>query len=45
MKIGNKKEALASAEKSLAFAKAAKDGDFGYVANNEKLIKEIKAMK
>ena len=45
IKMGNKKEALASAEKSLAMAKAAKDGDFGYVANNEKLIKEIKAMK
>ena len=45
MKMGKKKEALASAEKSMALAKAAKDGDYGYVANNEKLIKEIKAMK
>lgn len=44
-KLGKKKEALAAAEKSLAMAKAAKDGDFGYIANNEKLIKEIKGMK
>jgi hypothetical protein len=44
-KLGKKKEALASAEKSLAMAKAAKDGDFGYISNNEKLIKEIKSMK
>ena len=44
MKLGKKKEAMASAEKSLALAKAAKE-DFGYVANNEKLIKEIKEMK
>jgi Protein of unknown function (DUF2911) len=44
-KLGKKKEALAAAEKSLELAKASKDGDFGYIANNEKLIKEIKAMK
>ncbi len=44
MKLGKKKEALASAEKSLGLAKEAKE-DFGYVANNEKLIKEIKEMK
>jgi hypothetical protein len=44
-KQGKKKEALAAAEKSLKMAKENKDGDFGYVANNEKLIKEIKAMK
>lgn len=44
-KLGKKKEALAAAEKSLALAKANKDGDFGYSISNEKLIKEIKEMK
>lgn len=44
-KNGKKKEALAAAEKSMKMAKENKGGDFGYVANNEKLIKEIKAMK
>lgn len=44
-KLGKKKEALASAEKSMALAKVNEGGDYGYVANNEKLIKEIKAMK
>lgn len=44
-KNGKKKEAIAAAEKSMTMAKANKDGDFGYVASNEKLIKEIKAMK
>ncbi len=44
-KLGKKKEALAAAEKSMALAKESKEGDFGYVSNNEKLIKEIKAMK
>ncbi|APD06943.1 hypothetical protein UJ101_01424 [Flavobacteriaceae bacterium UJ101] len=41
-KQGKKKEAIASAEKSLKMAKAFKDGDFGYIARNENLIKEIK---
>jgi|TARA_R110000737_G_scaffold182215_1_gene205600 hypothetical protein len=44
-KQGKKKEAIAAAEKSMKMAKESKDGDFGYVASNEKLIKEIKAMK
>jgi len=42
---GMKKEAIAAAEKSMTMAKANKDGDFGYVLNNEKLIAEIKAKK
>lgn len=45
LKLGKKKEALAAAEKSLAAAKESKDGDFGYILNNEKLIKEIKETK
>ncbi|MFA7274425.1 MAG: DUF2911 domain-containing protein [Crocinitomicaceae bacterium] len=44
-KEGKKKEAIAAAEKSMKMAKESKDGDFGYVASNEKLIAEIKAMK
>jgi len=44
-KQGKKKEAILAAEKSMKMAKESKDGDFGYVVNNEKLIKEIKAMK
>jgi tetratricopeptide (TPR) repeat protein len=41
--LGKNKEAIATAEKSLEMAKASEDGDFGYVANNEKLIAELKA--
>ncbi len=44
-KLGKKKEAIASAEKSMALAKANADGDYGYIVSNEKLIKEIKEMK
>ena len=45
MKLGKKKEAIMAAEKSMALAKVNEGGDYGYVKNNEKLIKEIKAMK
>jgi hypothetical protein len=44
-KQGKKKEAILAAEKSMKMAKESKDGDFGYVSSNEKLINEIKAMK
>lgn len=40
--LGMKKEAIATATKSMEMAKANSDGDFGYVANNEKLIAELK---
>lgn len=43
--MGKKKEAIATAEKSLEMAKANKDGDFGYAAKNEALIKELKGKK
>ena len=42
-KLGKTKEAIATAEKSMEMAKVNKEGDYGYVANNEKLIKELKA--
>jgi hypothetical protein len=41
-KLGNTKEAIATAEKSMNMAKENEDGDYGYVANNEKLIAELK---
>jgi tetratricopeptide (TPR) repeat protein len=44
-KNGKKKEAIVAAEKSMKMAKESKDGDYGYVESNEKLIKEIKSMK
>jgi tetratricopeptide (TPR) repeat protein len=40
-KMGNKKEAIVAAKKSMEMAKANEGGDYGYVANNEKLIKEL----
>jgi len=40
-KMGNKKEAKAVAEESLAKAKAAANGDFGYIKRNEDLIKSL----
>ncbi|TXB65744.1 DUF2911 domain-containing protein [Vicingus serpentipes] len=40
-KMGNKKEAIETAKKSIEMAKANEGGDYGYVANNEKLIKEL----
>lgn len=43
--LGLNKEAIATATKSMEMAKASKDGDFGYVKNNENLIAEIKAKK
>lgn len=43
-KQGKKKEAIEAANKSMALAKAAKD-DFGYIANNQKLIDELNAKK
>lgn len=43
--MGKKKDAIKTAEKSLEMAKANKDGDFGYAAKNEALIKELKGKK
>lgn len=43
--LGLKKEAIATATKSMEMAKVNKDGDYGYVKNNEDLIKELKAKK
>lgn len=40
-KIGKKKEAKATAEESLAKAKANEQGDFGYIKRNEDLIKSL----
>ena len=44
-KLGDKKEAIKTAKISLEMAKASKDGDFGYIVNNENLIKELKSKK
>lgn len=41
-KMGKKKEAIATANKSIEVAKANKGGDFGYIARNEELIKGLK---
>ncbi len=41
-KLGQKKEAIATATKSLELAKASSDGDYGYAAKNEALIKLLK---
>lgn len=40
--MGNKKEAIATANDSMKKAKASSRGDFGYVKRNEDLIAEIK---
>ncbi|QSE96534.1 DUF2911 domain-containing protein [Fulvivirga lutea] len=40
--LGNKKEAKATAEKSMELAKAFPNGDFGYVKRNEDLIATLK---
>ena len=41
-KMGKTKEAIATAERSLTMAKENEDGDYGYIANNEKLMAELK---
>jgi hypothetical protein len=41
-KMGKTKDAIATAEKSMKMAKENKEGDYGYVGNNEKLIAELK---
>ena len=41
-KIGNKKEAIATAKQSLEKAKNADGGDFGYIKRNEDLISSMK---
>jgi len=41
-KMGNKKEALATAKESLEMAKSSTRGDFGYIKNNEELISSLK---
>lgn len=41
-KMGNKKEALATAKQSLEMAKNNPNGDFGYIGRNEALISSIK---
>ena len=40
-KMGKNKEAIEAATKSMEMAKANEGGDYGYVENNENLIKEI----
>lgn len=40
-KMGNKKEAKATANQSLELAKASERGDFGYIKRNEDLLKTI----
>tara|TARA_R110001592_G_scaffold20091_3_gene81944 strand:- start:6333 stop:7184 length:852 start_codon:yes stop_codon:yes gene_type:complete len=40
-KMGKKKEAIIAAKKSMEMAKANEGGDYGYIATNEKLIKEL----
>jgi len=40
--MGNKKEAIAVAQASMAAAKANPGGDFGYIKNNEELIASLK---
>ncbi|MBU2020615.1 MAG: DUF2911 domain-containing protein, partial [Bacteroidetes bacterium] len=44
-KQGKKAEAITTAKKSMEMAKANKDGDFGYITNNQKLIDELSAKK
>ncbi len=41
-KMGNKKEAIAAANKSIEVAKTSKNGDYGYIERNEKLIESLK---
>jgi hypothetical protein len=41
-KMGNKKEAIATANQSLELAKKSEGGDFGYIKRNEDLIKSLK---
>lgn len=43
--MGETKEAIKTAEKSLEMAKANPDGDFGYAARNEALIAKLKEKK
>ncbi len=43
--MGNKKEAIATANESLAKAKASERGDFGYIQRNEDLIAKVKKGK
>ena len=40
-KLDKKKEAIETAKKSIEIAKASEGGDYGYVAKNEALIKEL----
>lgn len=42
-KLGKNKEAIETAKKSIELARANEGGDYGYVENNEKLIKELEA--
>ncbi len=44
-KLGRTKEAISAAEKSMEMARSSEDGDYGYVASNQKLIAELKAGK
>ena len=43
--LGNTKDAIKTAEKSLELAKASKDGDYGYTKMNEELIKKWNSKK
>lgn len=44
-KLGRTKDAISVAEKSIEMAKSNEEGDYGYIADNEKLIAELKAGK
>ena len=44
-KLGQNEKAKASAESSLRMAKASEAGDFGYIAKNELLLKQINDSK
>ncbi len=41
-KLGNNKEAIETAQKSIELAKANEGGDFGYIKRNEELIESLK---
>ena len=43
--LGRTKEAIAASQKSLELAKASKEGDYGYIKNNEELLAELQKKK
>ena len=44
-KLGLTKEAIVTANKSIELAKVGEDGDYGYIAKNEELIKKLSEKK